>query len=259
MTESQIGGSPHSLLWAFQLKREHAYLLERIDSLDAANAKQNERITTVNKEAEAHCTAKTHSITAQLDVLQRQADEQRQALVKIEREINEKLDAAARQLEPQQARLTLLEDYTLRAKEDTKTAFSREKDLLKRIADLEAAFESQSKRAEASCIGTNRSQHPSSLNLFPNHLDSRGKQDQVGENNGDPNYLAHDHRSGPLSSLSGNQSENRLSFRTQSTLRLESTNEVEPSTPSIQPTKNLSQCPPKPAPIRRTRLVTSLE
>lgn len=128
-----------ALLWAYQLKREHNYLLERTTALEASSKSQDERLKTAEAVAARMKSADLKQIAVDLASIRQDDGDFERRLQKIE----ETEQNRARVEEPKLAALAEkvkeLEAEKRSTDDEKRNAFNKEKTLLKRIGDLEAA------------------------------------------------------------------------------------------------------------------------
>lgn len=131
--------SPTSLLWAHQLKREHGYLLKRMQEVEASNERQAKRI----KKAE---TAATSGFNADIAALAKQVkaldeDHVRTRLSKLEDDFKQKTEKLEAGTETISTQIAAVKRDAEGKDEEKRKAFCKEKALLKRIVELETGLD----------------------------------------------------------------------------------------------------------------------
>ncbi|KAK5003944.1 hypothetical protein LTR28_009547 [Elasticomyces elasticus] len=130
--------SPTSLLWAHQLKREHTFLLDRIRAVEESVKRQNSDSRVAESLATKASNSDLAKLSARVNAFEKDDEEVRQWLKKLNAETQARLDAEVAQVERLAAKVALLEVEARRVKEKKKS-FDNNKALLKRIETLETA------------------------------------------------------------------------------------------------------------------------
>ncbi|KAK4990456.1 hypothetical protein LTR66_001047 [Elasticomyces elasticus] len=130
--------SPTSLLWAHQLKREHTFLLDRIRAIEESVKRQNSDSRVVESLATKASTLDLAKLSARVNAFEKDNEDVRQWLKKLNAETQARLDAEVAQVERLAAKVALLEVEARRVREK-KESFDNDKALLKRIETLETA------------------------------------------------------------------------------------------------------------------------
>ncbi|KAJ9648581.1 hypothetical protein H2199_001436 [Coniosporium tulheliwenetii] len=139
----QRPASPTSLLWAHQLKKEHAHLLDRMKALEATSKDVVARMA----EAEATTAAARESVTRVADMAARIAaieeddDDVRQWIAKLNEERQAQTRKEDDKLQSLTRRVELLDAENKKLEVEQKEAKRRDDDILKRLEQLEAARE----------------------------------------------------------------------------------------------------------------------
>lgn len=128
--------SPTSLLWAHQLKREHGFLLGRMQQLESTNQRQEERIKEVGATAKSSADHDISALAEQVKALDERGINDR--LARVEKDVMNKLDDVQAESEAILMKVAALEKDEARVDEERRKAFNKEKMLLKRVAEVEA-------------------------------------------------------------------------------------------------------------------------
>lgn len=112
--------SPTSLLWAHQIRREHQYLLSRMKKLESASEIHSDRIKSAETAAKAFATGEVASLTAKISALETSGKTQQQHVIKLEKDLNERLDDTQAETEALALQVASLVDRDAEAKEETK-------------------------------------------------------------------------------------------------------------------------------------------
>ncbi|KAK4550097.1 hypothetical protein LTR36_003064 [Oleoguttula mirabilis] len=155
--------SPTSLLWAHQVKREHGYLLSRMQQLESANQQHDDRL----KKAEASAKASTNNDISALAEQVKAIDESgiTKRLENVEKDVMAKLDDVQAESEAMAMKVATLERDDALVEEERRKAFNKEKTLLKRVAEVEAnlklyqeSLEHVGRRVDDASVGVIRAQ-----------------------------------------------------------------------------------------------------
>ncbi|KXL51531.1 hypothetical protein M433DRAFT_140554 [Acidomyces richmondensis BFW] len=138
MASTPRPSSPTSLLWAHQLKREHGYLLSRIQQLECSTHQQEDRI----KKAEVvanRTTANEGEVKALAEQVKALDDSGgvKERLAKIERDVMAKLEDVEAGNAAMVLKVAELEKDRAQADEEKRKGFTKEKALLKRVGEVE--------------------------------------------------------------------------------------------------------------------------
>lgn len=120
------------------MKREHGHLLKRMQDLEASSERQNKRIKTAETAAKSGASADLATLAKQVKALEDGGVGRR--LSKLENDIRnktEELDAGSKAITMQ---VTAMQRDAEALDEEKRTAFAKEKALLKRIAELETGL-----------------------------------------------------------------------------------------------------------------------
>ncbi|KJY00206.1 hypothetical protein TI39_contig339g00043 [Zymoseptoria brevis] len=123
--------SPTSLLWAHQLKREHGYLLERMQKLEAEIARVDSR----NKAIETN--ASKDDLAALAEQVRTLKDGGKNEAENLRQDVMTRLAAVSTDMEDIVKKITTIGDKGQQNKEDWERASGTQKSLLKRIEDVE--------------------------------------------------------------------------------------------------------------------------
>ncbi|EON64319.1 hypothetical protein W97_03550 [Coniosporium apollinis CBS 100218] len=146
----QRPASPTSLLWAHQLKKEHAHLLERMKALEA----MSKAVVARMEEAEATTAAARETVTRVADMAARIAaieeddDDVRQWITKLDEERQAQARKGDDKLQSLSRKIGLLDAEMKRREMEEKEAKRRDDDVLKRLVQLEVAREAETKAAD---------------------------------------------------------------------------------------------------------------
>lgn len=136
---------PTSLLWAHQLKREHNHLLKRMQDLESASEKQENRIKTAeNISAKTNASGDIEALAKQVKAID--ASEINKRVSEMERNVEQKLDSVQADSEAMTLQIAALEKDKVMEAEQTRQTLQKDKALLKRIAEVEEGL----KKYEAS-------------------------------------------------------------------------------------------------------------
>lgn len=135
--------SPTSLLWAHQLKREHGFLLQRMQDLEAKNESQEARIKTAESAAKSNSNSEIAELAEQVKALNEAGMEKR--IANMERDVAEKLDDVQAESEAHTLQIASLQNAENMAEEERRKAVSKDKALLKRIGEVEEGLQKYEK------------------------------------------------------------------------------------------------------------------
>lgn len=139
--------SPTSLLWAHQLKREHGYLLERVQQVEAAGKQHEERLKTAETTAIEAAHHDVAALSEQVKALSEDGIKKR--LAKVEKDVVSKLEAMEAEGEATMLKVASLEKDKLQAEDEKRKNFIKEKALLTRMNDLEAGLAAYQRTLES--------------------------------------------------------------------------------------------------------------
>ena len=131
----QRPSSPTSLLWAHQLKREHGYLLKRMQDLESTCGKQDSRIKAAETTARSASGVDLATLAEQVKDLE--GPGLRQRLTQMEAEIAHKLQQAKEHNGGMVSQIAALQRDARMGEEERKVALNKDKALLKRIGEVE--------------------------------------------------------------------------------------------------------------------------
>ncbi|KAK5108858.1 hypothetical protein LTR62_007748 [Meristemomyces frigidus] len=127
--------SPTSLLWSHQMKRENAYILERIRQMETENYQRDTRLREVGQEAMTLATEEIAAVAEQVKAIDPTAIKQN--FVRIENDVVARLGEVQTGSEATMVKVASLEkDSEFIAAERAKAA-TKERSLLKRVAEVE--------------------------------------------------------------------------------------------------------------------------
>ena len=126
--------SPTSLLWAHQLKREHGYLLKRMQDLESANEKHENRIKTAESTAKSNAGGDFAALEDEVKALDQKF---KQGLNGMEKDVTQKLDDVQVESEAMTMQIAALQKDERVAEEERKESLAKDKALLRRIAEVE--------------------------------------------------------------------------------------------------------------------------
>lgn len=130
--------SPTSLLWAHQLKREHGYLLKRMQDLEASSDRQSKRIKTAETAVKSGSNADVATLAKQIKALEDGGVSSR--LSKLENEMRYKTEELEAGSEAITLQVAAIQKDNETHDEEKRKAFTKEKALLKRIGELETGL-----------------------------------------------------------------------------------------------------------------------
>ena len=131
--------SPTSLLWAYQLKREHGYLLQRMNDLETRNEDHDSRIKLAESAGLESSSKEVKKLAQQVKTLQ-ESDVQKR-LADMESGIAEKMDDLQAESEAHTLVIASLQDQQKAAPGEYKRdAAAREQMMLKRISEMESGL-----------------------------------------------------------------------------------------------------------------------
>ena len=127
------------LLWAYQLKREHQHLLTRIQAIETASTRQDDRITATEQLADKRRDTDVSTLAKQVQALQDGGFKKRADL--LEQKILDRLEDVQAEGEAICLKVNEMERGVFRREDDErKKTFQREKSLLKRIGECETGL-----------------------------------------------------------------------------------------------------------------------
>ena len=140
--------SPESHLWAKQIKREHGFLLNNMQDLATATAKNEERIKAVETAVETNSggSAEVAALTKQVQAIG--SDKIKDRLDGMEKAINGRLDEVEGDQEAQTLKLSGLQRDKQLAEEERKATLTKDKALLKRIGEVEEGLKKYEKNLD---------------------------------------------------------------------------------------------------------------
>lgn len=127
--------SPTSLLWAHQLKREHGYLLQRMQNLEAKNENHDSRLTAAESATSINSNQEIEGLAEQVKALNEAGVEKR--IADMEKNVAEKLDEVQAESEAHTIQIASLQNDTQMAEEERRKTAGKDKVLLKRIDEVE--------------------------------------------------------------------------------------------------------------------------
>lgn len=131
--------SPASLLWAYQLKLEHKYLLERITKVESCNDLYSARLDLVaNAAADATKSADIDKVAKRIQALEDSSLGPR--IAKVEKELREQLETLHAENETLTLQVDALDAHRKQAEKGKVEAFHKEMALLRKLAGLEASM-----------------------------------------------------------------------------------------------------------------------
>ncbi|KAK5120431.1 hypothetical protein LTR85_006370 [Meristemomyces frigidus] len=138
--------SPTSLLWAHQLKREHGYLLGRMQQVEASNQQQEERLKKADATAKSGASNDIAALAEQVKAIDESGITKR--LAKVEKDVMEKLDEVQADSEAIIMKVSALEKDDAQVEEERRKALNKEKALLKRVAEVECSLKTYQESLE---------------------------------------------------------------------------------------------------------------
>lgn len=131
--------SPTSLLWAHQLKREHAYLLERIKTLETANVQLKENLQVVEERNTAATSANENisKLAALLEPVEGANDKLIQRLEKLESSLKDATEDAKCTLRRLQKKVEGIDSISIEIRNDQANAKAAHALALQRISEVE--------------------------------------------------------------------------------------------------------------------------
>lgn len=130
--------SPTSLLWAHQLKRENAYLLNRLKKLEAANESQAQRLRAAEAAAKHHASEDLAALAEKVQALDESGIANR--FHQIEQIVMSRLRDIEAGNEAIAIKVASFERDETVAEDERRRALNKEKTLLKRLADVEESL-----------------------------------------------------------------------------------------------------------------------
>ena len=127
--------SPTSLLWAHQLKREHGHLLKRMQDLESANEKQENRLKTAETAAKTSVNSDVASLAKEVQALGESGINER--LTNMEKDVGQEIEDAQAESEAMTLQIATLQKDDMLAEEERRKTLNKDKALLKRIGELE--------------------------------------------------------------------------------------------------------------------------
>ena len=135
--------SPTSLLWAHQLKREHGYLLKRMQDLESASQKQESRVKDAESAAKANASGDISNLAKEVKALDYAGVRKR--INDMERDVTQKLDDVQAENEAMTMQIESLKKDEWLVEEERKKNLSKDKALLKRIGEVEEGLKKYEK------------------------------------------------------------------------------------------------------------------
>lgn len=136
--------SPTSLLWAHQLKREHGYLLKRMQDLEATTEQQQKRIKSAESAAKSGANADVTALTKQIKALEDSGLARR--VSKLEGRMKEKTEEFEVQAANLSEQVSALQKVSEAREEEKAKAFPKEKALLKWIGEVKDELKTYEQR-----------------------------------------------------------------------------------------------------------------
>lgn len=124
--------SPTGMLWAYQLKREHGFLLDRMKRLESEITKVE---STAKSAKNAFLSQDVAAIASQVQVLTQ--DGGSKATEKMRKEVMERLENVEAEMVAITSKVAELDQNSAKDEQERKRVFNNEKDLLKRIKEVE--------------------------------------------------------------------------------------------------------------------------
>ncbi|KAK8219865.1 hypothetical protein M8818_000839 [Zalaria obscura] len=140
---------PKALLWAYELKRQHTFLLERIDKLEASNQAYDAELKDVQLSTKSINAVDLAKLNARVGTVEQDSKNLRSRLNTSSEEHAEELTSRVEDVEKLKLRVKELEHGKKDVDQERKKAFNKEKALLKRIGDLEIARQSEREALQA--------------------------------------------------------------------------------------------------------------
>ena len=137
--------SPTSLLWAHQLKREHGYLLKRMQDLESANKNQETRIKTAETAAKANASGGIEVEALAKEVKALDHDTIKKQLSDMENSVTHRLDDVQTESEAMTLQLAALQKDERMVEHERKKNLEKDKALLKRIGEVEEGLQKYEK------------------------------------------------------------------------------------------------------------------
>ena len=130
--------SPTSLLWAHQLKREHGFLLKRMQDIEASSERQAKRIKTAEAAAKSGSEHDIATLAKRIQALDQDGINAR--LTKLEDETRRKISSLEAESEATTLQVATMHKTAESQDDEKRKAFSKEKALLKRIGEIETGL-----------------------------------------------------------------------------------------------------------------------
>lgn len=142
--------SPTSLLWAHQLKKEHAHLLDRMKALEATSKDVVTRMaqTEVTAASARESMTRVADIVARIAAIEEDDDDVRQWITKLEEERQAQARNGDDKLQSLSRKVGLLGAEYRRLEADEEEAKRRDDDMMRRLEQLEVAQEPDKKAAD---------------------------------------------------------------------------------------------------------------
>jgi hypothetical protein len=135
-----------SLLWSKQLKREHGHLLKRMQDLESASSKHEDRIKTTENTAKANGSGESGTVAALAKQVQAiDSNGIKQQMDGMEKDVNRKLDNVEAENEAMTLQISALQQDKQLAEEERKATLTKDKALLKRIGEVEEGLKKYEK------------------------------------------------------------------------------------------------------------------
>lgn len=162
--------SPTSLLWAHQLKREHGYLLKRVQKLESENEKHDDRIKSAENAARSSTSGDIESLAQQVKAMEDSGVTQR--VTDMEANVTRKLDDVEAESEAMTMQIAALQKDDAVTKAEREKALTKEKALLRRISDVEQGL----KKYEQTLDRIGRQVNDDRLQQIKDQLENLAKQ-----------------------------------------------------------------------------------
>lgn len=139
--------SPTSLLWAHQLKREHGYLLKRMQDLETTSEQQNKRIKSTETAVKSGSNADIIALTKQIKALEDNGLSKR--VSKLEGTMKDKTEEFEANAATLGGQVQALRKESEAREEEKSKAFTKEKALLKWIGEVKDELKTYEQRLTA--------------------------------------------------------------------------------------------------------------
>jgi hypothetical protein len=143
----QRPSSPTSLLWAHQLKREHGYLLKRMQNLEASNQQQESRVRGAEAAAKAAGVDVATLVEKTKDAIDVPGLSKR--MDDMASEWTQKIDSVHADAGAMTTQIEALQKNERVAEEERKQSFTQDKALLKRIIEVEEGLKKYERGLDA--------------------------------------------------------------------------------------------------------------